>query len=351
MKSFGGYVKAKRTAAGYSIRAVASKIGKQNSYLSKVERGDKPPPSEETIVKLAAVLDEDPDILLALAGKVPTELREIFQRRPRIIAALLLNAESASDNEIRQSSAELRDKWEDVDAWCRAVYHKTALLLEELRYGADLSSRDSMDDLLGIEHSKGDRHNFQLQAQEQLRDILQDVSYICSDLVLGGNVSLARSLPSVIDTLSFASRRFNAGHADLLDTAHNKTVRINLFAEYLYWGYIWNNGQGHPCLWVGSKDKPEISDWESWRPIIRRELNNFTEKDPRKLTVFKHVLEYAYPGEPSYQMRDEQTGKLRKALLKDAPDDKIWNRIMDKLHTGWKNMSNKQASFANTGSS
>jgi len=292
--------------------------------------------------------------LLALAGKVPTELREIFQRRPRIIAALLRNAESASDNEVRQSSSELRDKWEDMDAWCGAVYFKTASLLEELRYGADLSSRDSMDDFLGIEHPLDDRHKFQLQAQEQLRDILQNISYIYSDLVLGGNVSLARSLPDVISRLSVASKRFNAGKADLLDTAHSKTAGINLFAEYLYQGNIWNSGQLHPCPWLGRKGRPTDASWETWKPIIRKQLREFTGDDPRKLTIFRHVLEYAYPqdkGEPAFTMRDEQTGKIRKALLKDAPDDKIWSRITDKLREAWKNMENKQSRFFNTESS
>ena len=38
----------------YSVRQVAERVGVQPSYLSKIERGDVPPPSEETIVRAGA---------------------------------------------------------------------------------------------------------------------------------------------------------------------------------------------------------------------------------------------------------------------------------------------------------
>ncbi len=75
MSDFGTYIRNKReklraTDRGYSVRQVAARIGVEPSYLSKVERGEQPPPSEKTIVGLATDLNEDPDVLLALAGKV-----------------------------------------------------------------------------------------------------------------------------------------------------------------------------------------------------------------------------------------------------------------------------------------
>jgi transcriptional regulator with XRE-family HTH domain len=50
---FGQYVRKRREALRaadrrFSLRRVASRIGVEPSYLSKVERGEQPPPSEQT---------------------------------------------------------------------------------------------------------------------------------------------------------------------------------------------------------------------------------------------------------------------------------------------------------------
>ena len=68
--------------ARYSVRQVAARIGIQPSYLSKVERGQEAPPSEPRIRALAEDLGEDPDILLALAGKVSGDLHTPWTYRP-----------------------------------------------------------------------------------------------------------------------------------------------------------------------------------------------------------------------------------------------------------------------------
>ena len=47
----------------YSLRQVAQRIGVEPAYLSKIERGDVPPPSEQTTRKLAGELGEDLDML------------------------------------------------------------------------------------------------------------------------------------------------------------------------------------------------------------------------------------------------------------------------------------------------
>jgi len=91
---FGNYLRQRREALRaqnleFSLRKLAARIGVQPSYLSKIERGDEPPPTEARIRDLARELDEDPDILLALAGKVSSELQEIVRRRPKLMGELL----------------------------------------------------------------------------------------------------------------------------------------------------------------------------------------------------------------------------------------------------------------------
>ena len=72
----------------YSVRQVAGRVGIEPAYLSKIERGEVAPPSEATTVRLANELGEDPDVMLALAGKVSVDLQAII-RKPRLFADLI----------------------------------------------------------------------------------------------------------------------------------------------------------------------------------------------------------------------------------------------------------------------
>ncbi len=78
---FGPYIRQKREAKALqgtrlSLRAFARQLDIEPSYLSKIEREEFAPPSEELIVKIAKGLDEDSDMLLALAGKVASDVKE-----------------------------------------------------------------------------------------------------------------------------------------------------------------------------------------------------------------------------------------------------------------------------------
>src|SRR5580765_2927617 len=105
MKGFGDYVRTARESVAekdsrFRLRQVATRIGVEPAYLSKVERGLVSPPSEATIVKLAADLGEDPDMLLALAGKVSSDLQKIILRRPKQFAELIRQLKNAPDHAI-----------------------------------------------------------------------------------------------------------------------------------------------------------------------------------------------------------------------------------------------------------
>ena len=79
------------------------------AYLSKVERGKFSPPSEELIVKLANEIAEDPDILLAMAGKVSSKLQMIIRKRPDLFADLIRQCENLPDDAILRVVREVRD--------------------------------------------------------------------------------------------------------------------------------------------------------------------------------------------------------------------------------------------------
>lgn len=110
--SFGKFLRESRTQKGdasFSVRKLAARVGIEPSYLSKIERDEQPPPGEGTIHKLAEELGEDPDVLLALAGKVPTDLLEIIRARPRLFADLIRELKTMPDRAVLRLVREVRD--------------------------------------------------------------------------------------------------------------------------------------------------------------------------------------------------------------------------------------------------
>jgi HTH-type transcriptional regulator, competence development regulator len=112
--SFGDFLRQRReerraTDPGFSLRRVAASVGIEPSYLSKIERGDQPPPSEETIRALAKELGEDPDVLLAMAGKVSKDLQAIIRKRPKLFAELIRQLKDLPDRAVLRLVREVRD--------------------------------------------------------------------------------------------------------------------------------------------------------------------------------------------------------------------------------------------------
>jgi transcriptional regulator with XRE-family HTH domain len=88
-KAFGTLVRQLRLQKGYSLRELARRISLSPNFLSKMELGHFPPPGEKKIVLIAEILEQNTDGLLALVGKVSSDLIEIILQRPKETAALL----------------------------------------------------------------------------------------------------------------------------------------------------------------------------------------------------------------------------------------------------------------------
>jgi HTH-type transcriptional regulator, competence development regulator len=93
----------------YSLRQVAERIGVEPSYLSKVEREEVAPPSEDTLVRLANDLDVDADLLLAMGGKVSRDLLDTIRRRPLLFAELIRELKDLPDHAVLRLVREVRD--------------------------------------------------------------------------------------------------------------------------------------------------------------------------------------------------------------------------------------------------
>lgn len=114
MTQFGPHIREVRerlhaAEGGHSLRKVAGRVGIEPAYLSKIERGVFPPPSEETILRLAQELREDPDLLLAMAGKLSSDLQQIILERPKLFAELLRQLREAPETAILRVVREVRD--------------------------------------------------------------------------------------------------------------------------------------------------------------------------------------------------------------------------------------------------
>ncbi len=99
----------KATDRAYSLRQVALRVGIEPAYLSKIERGDVAPPGEHTIKRLAVELNLDADVLLALAGKVSTDLQEVIRKRPQLFAELIRQLKEVPDHAILRVVREVSD--------------------------------------------------------------------------------------------------------------------------------------------------------------------------------------------------------------------------------------------------
>ena len=114
MTAFGDHVRELREQKRkedprFSLRQVAARAGIEPTYLSKLERGELAPPSEETTLRLAEDLGEDPDVLLALAGKVSSDLQAIIRRRPKLFAELIRELKRAPDHAVLGIVRQVRD--------------------------------------------------------------------------------------------------------------------------------------------------------------------------------------------------------------------------------------------------
>lgn len=67
------------------------------------------PPSEATIARLATELDVDTDVLLALAGKVSSDLQSVIRRRPELFGELLRQLKDLPDQAVLRLVREVRD--------------------------------------------------------------------------------------------------------------------------------------------------------------------------------------------------------------------------------------------------
>src|SRR5829696_6448946 len=98
-EKFGEFVRREREAKEIGLREMAKIIGVSPTYLSKVERDEFPPPAEDKVTRIAEIIGQDPDELLAIAGRVASDLTDIIREQPRHMADFLRAAKGLAPDD------------------------------------------------------------------------------------------------------------------------------------------------------------------------------------------------------------------------------------------------------------
>lgn len=108
-ETFGKTLRDFRVQTGVGLRELARLIDKSAGYLSDLENGRVPPPSEAVILDIARVLQVDKNALLMAARKVDPELSNYVVQQPQAADFLRM----AKDQEFND------EDWERVNQLAR----------------------------------------------------------------------------------------------------------------------------------------------------------------------------------------------------------------------------------------
>jgi len=109
-KRFGEVIRARREEMQITLRKFAALVEMSPTYLSKVERGEFPPPAEKKILAIARQLDLDSDELLGLAGRVASDVTKIIQKQPAEMASFLRAAGHLPKGELERMLRQLQKR-------------------------------------------------------------------------------------------------------------------------------------------------------------------------------------------------------------------------------------------------
>src|SRR6266702_6074615 len=104
---FGRRLRDLRKQKNVSQRDLATRVGIDFTYLSKIEGGRSAPPSEDVIRHIAQVLEADENELINLAGKVPKDLKTVLEESPQAVELLRVLSERKLPNDTYRQMLDL----------------------------------------------------------------------------------------------------------------------------------------------------------------------------------------------------------------------------------------------------
>jgi transcriptional regulator with XRE-family HTH domain len=112
-----------REKKALGLRDLARKVGMSHGFLSRVESGKQTPPAGKKLRALAQELDCDPDVMLAMSGRLPDDAVTIIQKHPAEYMSFLRLMRNLSSKQLLEAQrtivktyrlelpAELSDRW------------------------------------------------------------------------------------------------------------------------------------------------------------------------------------------------------------------------------------------------
>lgn len=99
--TFGERLRQLRLEKKINQRDLASRVGIDFTYLSKLENSRMPPPAAATINRISKALAADGDELMILAKKVPTDIAPVISRSAAM-PAFLRSIKDFDDDELQK---------------------------------------------------------------------------------------------------------------------------------------------------------------------------------------------------------------------------------------------------------
>jgi HTH-type transcriptional regulator, competence development regulator len=107
-ETFGQYIRRRRMEKQFTLREFARLVGVSPTYMSQVEQDVADPPTAERVRKMAELLDENADELIAMAGRLPEDLPEIIQKRAAEMPELLREASGLTPDQLQEVRDQIR---------------------------------------------------------------------------------------------------------------------------------------------------------------------------------------------------------------------------------------------------
>ncbi len=245
-QKFGAKLRELRTKAGLSLRELASKVNVDFTYLSKIENGVLPPPSDKVIRQLAETLNADKDELLTLAGKIPSDIAEILKDRETIkkLRADRTRKEAASESQKTATIPKISIPFKSLYRLALPVFLVIAVAAS-LWYASPTKALEIDFASLPSGQTLGSTHTFTVTVNIEDHDLIP-ITSINLYIFQNGDYTSATSprkatladLPLTSTTKSYLSIQTGGGAATVAASASSG------------WGYGYQYGAGY-AAWQG----------------------------------------------------------------------------------------------------
>jgi transcriptional regulator with XRE-family HTH domain len=97
MSEFGEILRNLRKQRKVTQRQLADRVGIDFTYISKIESGTMDPPAEDKIIRIAEVLETEPEELILAANKIPKSFQKLITESKEVPLFLRRASELSPD--------------------------------------------------------------------------------------------------------------------------------------------------------------------------------------------------------------------------------------------------------------